>query len=215
MHRIKFGFTLVEILITLAVIGIVSVLTIPTLISNINERSNSERAANIVQKIDKSMNVMRADGKLLTVYNSTDEFVDELQNYLKISSRCDSEHIDDCWPTDYVMTTDGEKYNISKAKIGVKLGFEGRIGENVGIILTDGSSLILSYNPNSEAISDSDSIEINKAILPVGFGKTKEYVYGSSAMSPIAFIMDVNGNRLPNSEPKDDKIYDIRDFGGA
>ncbi len=116
--RTKFAFTLAEVLITIAIVGVVSAMTIPTLMQNLGERANSERAANVVQKIEKSMNIMRADGKLMEIYKSTDAFVDELQKYLKISSRCDSENIASCWPTRTVTTSEGKTYDISEADTG-------------------------------------------------------------------------------------------------
>ena len=97
--KTKSAFTLAEVLITLGVIGIVAAMTMPTLLKNIAERSNSEAQANLAQKITKSMNLMRADGGLERTYASTDEFVDEFSKYIKISTRCDAAHIADCWPT--------------------------------------------------------------------------------------------------------------------
>ena len=47
----KIAFTLAEVLITLGVIGVVAALTMPTLLKNIAERSNSEAQANLAQKI--------------------------------------------------------------------------------------------------------------------------------------------------------------------
>ena len=79
----KTAFTLAEVLITLAVIGVVAAITMPMLISNINERVNSERQANIVYKVTQAMEHMRALGKL-TAYDSTESFVNELQKHLKI-----------------------------------------------------------------------------------------------------------------------------------
>ena len=94
--KVKFAFTLAEVLITLGVIGVVAALTMPTLLKNIAERSNSEAQANLAQKITKSMDLMRADGGLERTYASTDEFVDEFSKYIKISTRCDADHIADC-----------------------------------------------------------------------------------------------------------------------
>ncbi len=64
-------------------------------------------------------------------------------------------------------------------------------------------------------ISDGESLETYKMNLPIGFGKSKEFVYGSSVMSPIGFVMDVNGSSGPNTETIDNKMHDIREFGGA
>ena len=208
----KAAFTLAEVLITLGVIGVVAALTMPTLLKNIAERSNSEAQANLAQKITKSMDLMRADGGLERTYNSTDEFVDEFSKYIKISTRCDADHIADCWPTKTVTTTDGKTYDVSKAKTGKNLNLKDNKSNNVGIILADGATLILTYNPNAGIIGDGDTVTPSFADLPIGFGRTKKFAYTTSVTDSIDFVMDVNGFKGPNSEARNGKQYDIRSF---
>ena len=208
----RVAFTLAEVLITLGVIGVVAALTMPTLLKNIAERSNSEAQANLAQKITKSMDLMRADGGLERTYNSTDEFVDEFSKYIKISTRCDADHIADCWPTKTVTTTNGETYDVSKAKTGKNLNLKDNKSNNVGIILADGATLILTYNPNAGIIGDGDTVTPSFADLPIGFGRTKKFAYTTSVTDPIDFVMDVNGFKGPNSEARNGKQYDIRSF---
>ena len=184
----------------------------PTLLKNIAERSNSEAQANLAQKITKSMDLMRADGGLERTYNSTDEFVDEFSKYIKISTRCDADHIADCWPTKTVTTSDGETYDVSKAKTGKNLNLKDNKSNNVGIILADGATLILTYNPNAGIIGDGDTVTPSFADLPIGFGRTKKFAYTTSVTSSIDFVMDVNGFKGPNSEARNGKQYDIRSF---
>ena len=184
----------------------------PTLLKNIAERSNSEAQANLAQKITKSMDLMRADGGLERTYNSTDEFVDEFSKYIKISTRCDADHIADCWPTKTVTTTDGETYDVSKAKTGKNLNLKDNKSNNVGIILADGATLILTYNPDAGIIGDGDTVTPRFADLPIGFGRTKKFAYTTSVTDPIDFVMDVNGFKGPNSEARNGKQYDIRSF---
>ena len=184
----------------------------PTLLKNIAERSNSEAQANLAQKITKSMDLMRADGGLERTYNSTDEFVDEFSKYIKISTRCDADHIADCWPTKTVTTTDGETYDVSKAKTGKNLNLKDNKSNNVGIILADGATLILTYNPNAGIIGDGDTVTPSFADLPIGFGRTKKFAYTTSVTDSIDFVMDVNGFKGPNSEARNGKQYDIRSF---
>ena len=208
----KFAFTLAEVLITLGVIGVVAALTMPTLLKNIAERSNSEAQANLAQKITKSMDLMRADGGLERTYNSTDEFVDEFSKYIKISTRCDADHIADCWPTKTVTTSDGTTYDVSKAKTGKNLNLKDNKSNNVGIILADGATLILTYNPNAGIIGDGDTVTPSFSDLPIGFGRTKKFAYTTSVTDSIDFVMDVNGFKGPNSEARNGKQYDIRSF---
>ena len=209
------AFTLAEVLVTLGVIGVVAAITMPTVIANINERVNSERQANIAQKITQAMEQMRAHGLLNTKYASTDAFVDELQKYLKIAKRCDSEHIADCWPTDKVTTADGKEFEVSKAKTGKNLNHKNNKTGNVGLVLADGASLIMTYDENAGTIDVGDRVSAIKQSLPVGGGKFKEFPYATSVAGAIDFVMDVNGGKGPNSETINGKYHDIRSFNGA
>lgn len=199
-------------LITIGIIGVVAAISLPTLLKNVAERSNSETQANVAQKITKSMELMRADGGLDRTYESTDAFVDELSKYLKITTRCNANNMEKCWPTPTVTTSDGKTFEVKKAKKGKNLQIDGNTTGNVGMILADGTALIMTYNQDAPLIGDGDTVTPSTATLPIGFGRTKKFAYTSSVTDPIDFVMDVNGFRGPNSETRDGKYHDIRSF---
>ena len=201
-------------MITLGIIGVVAAITLPALIENVTERKNSERHANIVYKVTQAMDIMKAHGELSGTYPSTEAFVDELQKYLKVSKRCDSNHIADCWPTEKVIDGDGNEFEVSKAKKGKNLSLNTDTN-NVGLILADGASIILNYNPDGGKIDDTDPLVAVKKSLPVGGGRSKEFVYTSNATASIDFVTDVNGSAHPNKETSDNKYNDIRNLFGA
>ena len=206
------AFTLAEVLITLGVIGVVAAITMPMLITNINDRANSERHANIAYKITQAMEQMRAHGKL-TAYDSTSAFVDELQKYLKITKRCDADHIAECWPTDTVVNAAGDEYDVSTCKTRAHLLPESdSTDENVGLILADGASIILTYDPTAAPMDIGDKITASNKSLPVGKNKTKDFAYTTDVTRSIDFVTDVNGKKGPNSETRENKYYDIRNF---
>lgn len=211
----KFAFTLAETLITLSVIGVVAALTMPALITNINERINSHRQANIAYKITQATDKMKALGLLDGSYATTDQFVDELQKHLKIAKRCDANHIAECWPTEKVITSDGEEFEVKNAKTGKNLNIKSNTSNNVGLILADGASIILTYNQDNQGMDIGEPILANKKSLPVGFGKSEEFAYTSNTTSAVDFVMDVNGRKGRNSETRDNKYYDIRSFKAA
>ena len=101
---------------------------------------------------------------------------------------------------------------MSKAKTGKNLNLKDNKSNNVGIILADGATLILTYNPNAGIIGDGDTVTPSFADLPIGFGRTKKFAYTTSVTDPIDFVMDVNGFKGPNSEARNGKQYDIRSF---
>lgn len=183
--------------------------------TNVNERVNSHRQANIAYKITQATDKMKALGLLNGTYASTDAFVDELQKHLKIAKRCDASHIADCWPTDKVMTSDGEEFDVSKAKTGKNLNIKGNTSNNVGLVLADGASIILTYNQDSTGMDVGDVITAQPKTLPVGFGKSNDFAYTTNTTGAIDFVMDVNGKKGPNSETIDNKYHDIRSFKAA
>lgn len=211
----KVAFTLAEVLITLGIIGVVAAITMPILITNMTERKNSERHANIAYKVTQAMEHMRATGKLVQ-YDSTEAFVNELKKHLKIAKICDKDHIADCWPTETVTDKAGNEFEVSKAKKGKNLSLESETN-NVGIVLADGAALILNYNPAlTQGLDVGDRVVASNKNLPVGNGKIKNFAYTSSVTGPIDFIMDVNGKGKPNREPESEsKQYDIRSLKAA
>ena len=213
MNEPQKAFTLAEILITLGVIGVVAAVTLPSFMTNVTQRVNSERQANIAQKVTQAMEHMRAHGLLNTQYPTTEAFVDELQKYLKITKRCDSEHVAECWPTSTVTMSDGEELEVSKAKMGKNLSLSTETN-NVGLILADGASIILNYNPETKVIDVGDRVEAMHKSLPVGNGKEKEFIYTTDVTDGVDFVMDVNGGKKPNSEVEG-KARDIKSFKSA
>ena len=187
----------------------------PLLMENVTERVNSHRQANIAYKITQATDKMKALGLLNRSYSSTDAFVDELQKHLKIAKRCDAAHITDCWPTEKEMTSDGEEFEVSKAKTGMNLNIKGNTSDNVGLVLADGASIILTYNQNSSGMDEGDVITAQPKTLTVGFGKSEDFAYTTNTTGAIDFVMDVNGGKGPNSETRDNKYYDIRSFKAA
>ncbi|MBR1424291.1 type II secretion system protein, partial [bacterium] len=80
------AFTLAEVLITLAVIGVVAAMTLPTLIAKINEKADSNQKAVIEAKLIQGLNMLDLHGGMNDTYSSTAEFVEELGKYMKITA---------------------------------------------------------------------------------------------------------------------------------
>lgn len=209
------AFTLAEVLITLGVLGVVAAMTMPAIMENVTERVNSNRQANIAYKVTQATDKMKALGLLNGSYASTDAFVDELQKHLKVAKRCSANNIADCWPTQKVITSDGEEFEVSKAKTGKNLNIKGNTSNNVGLVLADGASIILTYNQDSQGMDVGEAITAQPKTLPLGFGRSKDFAYTTNTTAAIDFVMDVNGGKGPNSETIDNKMKDIRSFKAA
>jgi len=236
----KTAFTLAEVLIVLVILGVVSALVLPLLLNSVSDRLNTERDVNIAHKFTEAMEDMRLTGKLVR-YNSTEEFVDELQKHMKIVKRCDADHIAECWPTDKIATSKADKYvDVSSLKtrntlVGVggaknltgtqgldeyKYDVDVNLDRNVGLILADGASVILTYDKNAKPMGIGAGIveyEKNLPVFKLGrILKTKSYVYSSNVTNSIDYITDTNGKQHPNRYGElDERIRDIRSFRRA
>ena len=194
LHK-KSAFTLAEVLITLGIIGVVAAITLPVLLSNVDQKVKAERVTNIKQKLSKVTDKMAVQSGLIG-YDSTDAFVKEMQRHMKIAKVCDNAHLADCWPSKEVTLDDaGKSWEISKTKTAKTLKVAKADGDNwsdtVGIVTGDGTAMILSYNKGC-------TFDIDKEGLKSGDSKGSN----SNSLNCIAGVFDWNGGKKPNKLAK-------------
>ncbi|MBE7709586.1 MAG: prepilin-type N-terminal cleavage/methylation domain-containing protein, partial [Cyanobacteria bacterium SIG32] len=88
----RFGFTLAEVLITLAIIGVVAAMTIPTLVANYQTRAWNTSATVFDRKLTEALKVMNTQGTLAGL-KTTENFVEELSKHLKIIKTCTNDKL--------------------------------------------------------------------------------------------------------------------------
>ncbi len=191
----KSAFTLAEVLITLGIIGVVAAITLPVLLSNVDQKVKAERVTNIKQKLSKVTDKMAVQSGLIG-YDSTDAFVKEMQRHMKIAKVCDNAHLDDCWPSKEVTLDDaGKSWEISKTKTAKNLKIQKADGDDwsdtVGIVTGDGTAMILSYNKGC-------TFDIDKEGLKSGDSKGSI----SNSLNCLAGVFDWNGGKKPNKLAK-------------
>ncbi|MFI3300767.1 MAG: type II secretion system protein [Candidatus Gastranaerophilales bacterium] len=146
MLKIKKAFTLAEVLITLGIIGVVSAMTLPSLLSNYQTNALATKKELFEKRIEEAMNQMRVHERLLG-YDTADEFLDEFSKYLKINERCDTLNLDSCFNS--VIYNVSEEISIddlkSKDTLVLKSKADDFPADNVGVIFADGASAILNY----------------------------------------------------------------------
>ena len=192
----KTGFTLAEVLITLAVIGVVASITMPMLIQNVQNKIRAERIKNIEHKLSKATDKMVSLG-VMTGHNSTEDFVNELGKHLKLAKVCSNDNLKACWPYEKVIVRDsGLEWNIGGTKTPIDLKMKNNefvdYDNTMGIITADGTSMILTYNKKC-SIDDTKPISWDSAGAK------------SSTTGCIAAVYDWNGARKPNKY-RDDVI---------
>ena len=188
----KVAFTLAEVLITLGIIGVVAALTMPALITNIQDRIQQKRIENINQKLSKVTDKMAVQNGL-TGYGTTMAFVQEMSKHMKIAKICDNEHLAECWPTQEVTLNDeGKTWEIAKTKNARTLKISTNAedwADTVGIVTGDGTGMILSYNKKCEFSVDDKGFSYSDS--------------KSNSLSCLAGVFDWNGSSKPNKLGKD------------
>ena len=188
------AFTLAEVLITLGIIGVVAALTMPALITNIQDRIQAKRIENINQKLSKVTDKMAVQSGL-TGYGTTMAFVQEMSKHMKIAKICDNAHLAECWPTQEVTLNDeGKTWEIAKTKTAKTLKISNNAedwADTVGIVTGDGTGMILSYNKKCEFSVDDGGLKYDNST-----GK-------SNSLGCLSGVFDWNGNSKPNKLGKD------------
>ena len=181
-----------EVLITLGIIGVVAAITMPVLLSNVNQKVKAERVTNIKQKLSKATDKMAVQSGLIG-YDSTAAFVHEMQRHMKITKICDNDHLANCWPSKEVTLDDaGKTWEISKTKtartLKVTKADDDIWSDTVGIVTGDGTSMILSYNKGCTFDIDKEGLKGNGS--------------NSNSLNCLAGVFDWNGGKKPNKLAK-------------
>ena len=180
----KYGFTLAEVLITLAVIGIVAALTLPGLIQNHNEKAWSTAKDLWEKKLTETVRRMNIDG-VMTGHDTTEEFMNTFKNYMKVIKTCDNTDINKCYAPKVVRTgSESEPEEIQTSELTTAENLGNDWGTNtMSFVIADGTTAIFAYNPNC---AYADPIEDT-----------------GSQVSCLAYMVDVNGKKGPNRVTQD------------
>ena len=193
----KQGFTLAEVLITLGIIGVVAAMTIPTLITNYNQRAWDTGATVFNRKLGEALKVMNSQSALAG-YSTTAEFVAELGKHIKITNTCDSDKLTNCFTSE--IATGADPIDTSKLKAAKNLYSAEDYGtETIGVQFADGVSALIAYNP--KATQDPYS---NQIVRVTGSGNSVGL--GTDA---ISILYDVSGAKSPNSYGSDKDVRGI------
>ena len=203
-HRAGFGvfrskgFTLAEVLITLAIIGIVAVLTIPTLVQNFRQDAWDTASEVFQRKLEESLKVMNVQGTLAG-YTTTEAFVDELSKHIKITRICDNDDITTCFSD--TVTWGDEEVDMTKIKNAKNFGQEDWDTNTVGVQFANGVNGIIAYNPDCRQNQFSNDV--------ITFDET------GIGTDCLAILYDVDGFKNPNTEQQDLRGLNVLSLGGS
>ena len=191
----KAAFTLAEVLITLAIIGIVAALTIPTLVQNFQSRAWDTASEVFQRKLEESLKVMNVQGTLAG-YTTTEAFVDELSKHIKITRICDNDDITTCFADKVTWGTENEEVEMADVKRASHFGQDSWGTNTVGVQFANGVNGVIAYNPTETCKQDPYSNQI-------------------TGTSCLAILYDVDGFKNPNTQNKDLRSINVSSLGGS
>ena len=192
----KKGFTLAEVLITLAIIGIVAALTIPSVISNYQQQEFKTGLKKAVSVLNEAIQTNIAqEGE--TPYDNEDLFT-YLQRHMNIIK---TGYIDTCrtWDTGSVINLNGERCDNYSGEMMASTA-------NYSLYTTDGMRYEIPKKPSAKPIilhetgedanEKTDSLNWRKS----GYCGSKGLANNPHGTEhyPCILIVDVNGDKKPN-----------------
>ena len=190
-HLITFpiaAFTLAETLITLAIIGVVAAITIPSLVKNYNEHAWLTAKDVFEKRLEVATRQMNTEEKLAG-YSSTMDFVNELKKYIKITRVCDNNNITKCFNKEVIWNEGEDPIDMSTIKNAASLGQDDWDTDTVAVQFANGVNAIIAYNPNTTQEPFNNQF--------------------SATSNSMAILYDVTGNKNPNKYGEKSDIYAI------
>ncbi|MBE7709037.1 MAG: prepilin-type N-terminal cleavage/methylation domain-containing protein [Cyanobacteria bacterium SIG32] len=182
----KSAFTLAEVLITLAIIGVVAAMTIPTLVANYQQKSWDTASSVFNRRLGEALAMMNTTSSLAG-YSTTADFVEELSKHIKIVKTCSSDKLTDCFTSEILTTADPvETKNLTASRNLYSTTDYGT--ETIGVMFADGVSALIAYNKNATEDPYSNTV--------VRFSGGKDSV--AMGTDAISILYDVNGLKTPN-----------------
>jgi len=186
----KAAFTLAEVLITLAIIGVVAAMTIPTLISDYQEKVTITKLKKTYSVLSNALGLAIAENGSVDTWNyapgmtpeGTRKFFDYIRPMLKIAKDCGGSNENKCITDDAMLCLNGSEC--------VTAGwFYGANETYYKVVLNDGSAL---WTRTTVSCDQVDGEEENICAL---------------------FWYDVNGIKAPNQLGRDTFVFYVKPYG--
>ena len=189
----KAAFTLAEVLITLAIIGIVAAMTIPTLVANYQTRAWSTSASVFERKLEEALRQMNTQ-QVLAGYKSTADFVNALGKYFKINKVCPNNDLMSCFEDKVYWGANEEEVDMTVIKNAKNFGQEDWDTETIGVQFANGTTGLIAYNPDC---------------------KENPYTNQFTGTSCLAILYDTTGFKTPNTQQKDLRGINVLSLGDS
>ena len=191
--KVNGAFNLAEVLITLAIIGIVAAMTIPTLIANYQNKAWNTSASVFERKLEEALKTMNTQ-QVLAGYSNTAEFVSALGKYFKITKVCANDDILSCFEDKVFWGTENEEVDMTKIKNAKNFGQDDWDTETIGVQFANGTTGLIAYNPEC---------------------KEQPFTNQFNGTSCLAILYDTTGMKTPNTQLKDLRSINVLSLGSS
>ena len=174
----QFAYTLSEVLITLAIVGVVATMTLPVLINKINEKQYDRAREKALNTIGEAGRIIAIQGDMNSATNTEDLVKNYLSKKLKIVKTCPPTKLTECGVPTKIKKIGGETVISMPTNSNTSYGF----------LMANGYSVNLFYNPNCIVLGNLE--------------KDVDYTNIRNSVC-INAIYDMNGLKNPNQIGKD------------
>lgn len=206
------AFTLAETVISLTVIGVISILTIPAMMNDWKDIKYATAYKKMDLTIANGFGLMIAEGTIAG-YSSTEDFVQNMGNYFSVAKVCDNNNLSKCFSSK--ISTLGGTISLSDIKKASNLGKNWTSDTNVnGIVLNDGMSMIIAYNKDGCSAYAEGRDAIIRSCVAIAYdldgpGNHGKYVpYGEDNKKGIRDIGLINAYFVPGNNSSSTSVAD-------
>lgn len=195
----KLGFTLAEVLITLGVIGVVAVITLPVVLNKINDKIYESGRVKALSIIGTAVKILASQDRVTGSVDAEDFVNDKLSEQISIVQTCPNNKLENCGlppKIKIIKSVNPDVFEeISMPKNQISLNDTARLtdidGKSYGFVMNNGYSVNLFYNPNCIA---------NVPSTYDSWGTEYKSIRTTVCVNAI---YDINGKRGPNTVGKD------------
>lgn len=181
----KYAFTLAEVLVTLGIIGVVSALTLPTLVKNHQRQVYVTQLHKVYNQMSQAVELYMTDTRAVSLAetrlrNNSVELKRFFTNYFKVVKDCNGSYVP-CFADEYKSLDGSKTINPKHWKC------------NVVFTLADGTAVCADSKIEDNSKDEDDEDVVN----------------GYNGINVISMEFDINGRQGPNIYGRDYFSFDI------
>lgn len=193
--KCKAAFTLAEVSITLAIVGIVAVIVLPPVINNIRDMEYATARRFVLKNLGEAGRLMGVNGTIREASSAQDFVENHLSKQLKIIKTCSNDKLKECG----IMTDENGIFDITESRMTMPTDIS-QLAE--GITNSSNAPTLKNIDTSSYGFVMANGYAINLFYNPNCLHDTIDDHYGQNMVCMNA-IYDINGLDRPNQVGKD------------